>query len=357
MTSTASVSATLESAGRLVTEPLPDAEFGGKICFDPASTKLDVVALEAHPQALLDALIDAGGLLALTGMGAITEDPAVLVRISHLFGPEVENYHQTLSQSHLVHEDVEQILVLCNLPPSGRQPPSRPEPPLTEDGRLPVQFPNRLGWHTDQSFRRPPPDISLFYAVTAVPKGQGQTLFASGTLAYDALPDTLKKQVEGLNALHVYPWAGRQYEDVRNAVKPTTLLPHQYPQPQPVVRIHPTTGKPGLYLCEHGQLDWVEGPLVGREPGPDGDGAALIYELMTHMTDRRFVYAHEWEDGDLLVYDNRNLLHSATWFDSGKYTRRMWRTTVMGNPGPLYDGEKRSWIPQLGVNPMEGLVD
>jgi taurine dioxygenase len=65
---------------------------------------------------------------------------------------------------------------------------------------------------------------------------------------------------------------------------------------------------------------------------------------MAHVTQRQFVYAHEWNAGDLLVWDNRCLLHAATWFDADKEARVMWRTTVSGNPGAAYAGEHKSWI-------------
>ena len=357
MTAQSTMKTTRLSPEQLDVESLPGAAFGGRIRFDPEGAAIDMTTLEAHPQTLSDALDDAGGLLVLSGMNAISEQPTLLVRLSHLLGSGVENYHRTLSQDNLVHSSVEEILVLSNLPPSGRQPPPEPSPPRTATGDLPVQFPHRMGWHTDQSFRRPPPDISLFYAETPSPKGQGQTLYASGTLAFEALSPALKKRVENLQGLHVYPWAGRSFNDVKAQVERPDLHPHQRPQCQPVVRIHPVTGQPALYLCEHGQMDWFEGPFVGMQPGPDGDGAALLYELMTHLTEPQFVYAHDWDKGDLVIHDNRNVLHSATWFDADKHTRRMWRTTVMGNPGPLYAGEKRSWIPEPGIKPMEGLVE
>ena len=66
---------------------------------------------------------------------------------------------------------------------------------------------------------------------------------------------------------------------------------------QPVVRLHPVTGKPALYLCEWGQMDWLDGPFVGMQPGPHGDGAALLDELMAHYTRPEFVYVHEWTVG------------------------------------------------------------
>ena len=124
------------------------------------------------------------------------------------------------------------------------------------------------------------------------------------------------------------------------------LRPHERSQRQPVVRVHPVTQKRGLYLCEAGQMDWLDGPFVGMQPGPHGDGAELLFELMAHLTRPEFVYVHEWERGDLLVWDNRCLMHAATWYDAAKERRLMWRTTVSGNPGPAYAGEKKSWIPE-----------
>ena len=68
-------------------------------------------------------------------------------------------------------------------------------PPLPRDGALPTQFPHRKGWHSDQSYRRPPPDVSLFFAVTPVRKDQGQTIFADATAAYEALSPELRSRV------------------------------------------------------------------------------------------------------------------------------------------------------------------
>jgi taurine dioxygenase len=234
-------------------------------------------------------------------------------------------------------------------------PPAQPDPPLTPAGGLPVSFPQRRGWHTDQSFRRPPPDISLFYAVLPSPPGQGQTLYADAASAYDALSVDLKSTVEGLQGIHAIPGIGRAEYAVKAGETPKPLLPHQRPQRQPVVRTHPVTGRRSLYLCEAGQMDWIDGPFVGMEPGPEGDGAALLYELMMHMTQPEFTYVHEWSQGDLLIWDNRNLLHCATWYDAQNHQRLMWRTTTRGNPGELYSGEDRSWLPEDDARPMAGL--
>ena len=339
------------------TRCIPECCFGSIVEFTQPSLEAALNSLERRPEALLGALLESRGLLIVPKLVEITTRPELLVRLSRLFGPEVENYHHTLSTKNLVHPEVPEILVLANQPPSNRQPPPPPEPMLTTDGQLPVQFPHRRGWHTDQSFRRPPPDVSLFYAVTPSPRGTGQTLYASGSAAYEALPDMQKNRISALHGIHALPWTGRSETAVRNGETPVELLPHQRPQHQPVVRTHPLTGKPSLYLCEDGQMDWIDGPIADMESGPHGEGGALLYELMSHFTERRFTYAHDWEKGDLVIHDNRNVIHSATWFDSETEVRDMWRTTVMGNAGNEYEGETRSWIPAVGVAATEGLAD
>ncbi len=316
-----------------ISRPLPGAAFG-------ATVRLG----EAIPDNLPAILDQAGGLLLIPGQYGIAENPSRLVELSLCFGPEVEDYRFTLANPATVHRSVPEIFIVSNLPPVSKMPPKRPEPPLTAEGKLPVQYPQRRGWHTDQSYRRPPPDVSLFYAVTPAARDSGQTLFASGTLAYEGLSAALKKRIESLEGIHAQPGTGRSRDAVLKGETPKPAASHEQPQRQPVVRIHPTTGKPALYICEWGQMDWIDGPFVGMEPGLNGDGARLLDELMSHFTRPEFVYVHEWTQGDLLVWDNRCLIHSATWFDAATEQRVMWRTTVRGNPGAEYAGEKRSWI-------------
>ena len=330
-----------------IAKPLPGAAFGGMARLASGEDAHSVVgAAEAAPEALPGALSECGGLLLIRDLHAIAAEPDLLIRLSRLFGAEVENYRTTLTLPTSVHPDVPELLVVSNVPPVSRKPPPLPDPPLTADGKFPVQYPHRTGWHTDQSYRRPPPDISLFFAVTPVPKGQGQTLFANGTLAYEALPPALKQRVDEVEGLHVRLNTGRSRDAVLKGETPRPLEPHERSQRQPIARLHPVTGKPALYLCESSQMDWVDGPLVGLEPGPHGAGAKLLDEIMAHLTRPEFVYVHDWEAGDVLVWDNRCLVHTATWFDADRHPRVMWRTTVHGNPGALYAGERKSWLPQ-----------
>ena len=234
------------------TGPLPGARFGGRVCLPgTAGAAAPVDAAEADPAALPRLLAEAGGVLLLPAMGAMAEAPGLLLRLSRVFGPEVENYRTTGMAPNMVHPAVPEIFIVSNTPPVSRPPPKRPDPPFNPDGSLPVQFPHRRGWHTDQSYRRPPPDISLFLAVVPVPRDQRQTLFADGTAAYAALPPALKARVDGV---------------------------------------------------------------------------------------------HEWTAGDLVVRDNRCTVHAATRFDAERLERVIWRTTVGGNPGPGYAGERPSWL-------------
>ncbi|MGI9406652.1 MAG: TauD/TfdA dioxygenase family protein [Hyphomicrobiaceae bacterium] len=336
-------------------QPLATASFGALVTPGDGTAALTCDALVTAGPTLRKQLNDAGGLMVVRGIEDLRQTPDAFVRISELFGPEVENVRATLTAERFFHESVPEVMVLSNEPPCRHPPPPRPEPSHTADGSLVVSYPHQTNWHTDQSYRRPPPDITLLYAITTPPADQGQTLFADCTAAYATLDDATKARIEHLDGIHAMSWIGRREQDVRNGVTPQTLLPHQLPQRQPLVRTHPAAGQRSLYLCASGQMDFVDGPIAGLEPGPDGEGAVLIDMLMTHVTRAEFVYAHEWQPGDLVIGDNRCLLHAATWYDADTHARLMWRTTVMGNPGDAYCGETASWVPKDGVALMQGM--
>ena len=341
-------------SGPLTTSPIVGSSFGGII--DASDNQEAFFAAVQHaPEKLLNLLLEHDGLLVIKGLTSINNRPDHLVTLSSVFGPEVENYADTPTPRHMIHEAESQILVISNMMPYDRPPPPPPDPLTTAEGAFPVQFPQRRGWHTDQSFRRPPPDISLFYGVIVTPKGQGQTLYANGYQAFADLPASTQEQIRSLHGLHALLGTGRSESAVRAGDEPKPLLPHQQSQQQPLVRIHPVTQRPALYLCEYGQMDWLDGPIVGMKPGPDGDGARLLKMLITHYTQPQYTYVHDWEPADLVIYDNRNLIHSATWYDADRHNRLMWRTTVHGNPGPEYAGEHKSWLPAEGEDILAGL--
>jgi taurine dioxygenase len=92
------------------------------------------------------------------------------------------------------------------------------------------------------------------------------------------------------------------------------------------VRTHPVTGSKSLYLCP---------AVISHIEGMDNaESAALLEALIAHATQPRFVYSHRWHKGDLVMWDNRAVLHTASLFDHTRYQRLMYRTTVAGNaPG------------------------
>ncbi len=341
----------------LTFRPLDASPFGVLVEIEPCDLSAAVARFLEASDEITHALNEAGGLMVVRGLSGLRNAPRELVKISKCFGPDVENYRETLTAERFFHEEVPEVLVLSNMPPCNHPPPPRPEPLLDEEGRFPVQFPQRANWHTDQSYRRPPPDVTLLFGVAVPPHDQGQTLFADCTAALQALEPEVRAQIEGLSGLHAPSWIGRRPQDVRAGVAPKPLLAHQLPQSQPLVRVHPATGKPALYICEEAQMDHLEGPIEGLEPGPDGQGAVLLRRLLAHATRREFVYVHSWREGDLVIGDNRCLLHAATWFDADRYPRLMWRTTVSGHPGAEYAGEAKSWVPEEGAAPMQGMED
>ena len=142
---------------------------------------------------------DAGGLMVVRGLAALEEAPEQLVRISQVFGPEVEDYRETLTSARFFHQEVPEILVLSNRPPCNHPPPPRPEPALTAAGGLPVQFPHQPNWHTDQSYRRPPPDVSLLFGVITPPPA------VTGSRMRPPVPATLPSRTIAAEAPSPHP--------------------------------------------------------------------------------------------------------------------------------------------------------
>ena len=325
--------------------------FGIRLEFKSGDLEDVLAAFAANVDVILDRFYAARGLLVIEGMHGVFARPRALVEVSRLFGSEVENYHQTLTSPRFFHDSEEEILILSNEPPCNHRPP----PKASHNEEFKVEFPHQVNWHSDQSYRRPPPDITLLLAVRTPPPDQGQTLVADCTSACVALNLETRERLRHLNGIHAPSWVGRSREAVEQGEPVLDLLPHQVPQQHPLLRRHPVSGEESLFVCEEKQMDFVDGPVAELEAGPDGEGARLIRKLLAHVTQERFVYTHRWQVGDLLITDNRNLLHCATWYDSDSYSRLMWRTTVMGNPGDEYEGEEKSWIPQDGSQIMAGM--
>jgi alpha-ketoglutarate-dependent taurine dioxygenase len=183
-------------------------------------------------------------------------------------------------------------------------------------------------WHADSSYRAVPSDASLFHA-EIVPAEGGDTLFADATAAWRTLEPAIQRRVEGLYAVHsletLRQW-GLRHNPEREAGVDNQKAEFP-PMRQPLVRTHPATGAKSLYVCP-AVISHIEGM------GADAS-AALIETLIMHATQARFVYCHRWRKGDLVMWDNRAVLHTASLFDHTRYQRLMYRTTIAGNASGL----------------------
>jgi alpha-ketoglutarate-dependent 2,4-dichlorophenoxyacetate dioxygenase len=176
------------------------------------------------------------------------------------------------------------------------------------------QLGNRL-WHTDSSFKRLPARASLLYARSIPPVG-GHTEFADERAAYDALPEEMKRRIDGLVVEHSIFTSRARLGFTNFSDEERQGLP---PAPQVLVRTIPETGRKSLYLASH----------AGRVFGmPEDEGRALIDQLVAHATQRQFVYTHRWRVHDLVIWDNRCTMHRGADFDDLRWKRDMQRATV-----------------------------
>lgn len=186
-----------------------------------------------------------------------------------------------------------------------------------EDRRMIYQKGNYL-WHTDSSFKPIPALCSLLSGRVVPPEG-GDTEFASLRAAYAELPEATRRRIDGLVAEHSFAYS-------RGLIDPGLLTSEEKAETPPVrqalVRTNPVNGRRGLYLGAHASH------IVGM---PVEEGRALLRELTDFATQPRFCHVHHWRQGDLVVWDNRCLLHRATAYDAVRYKRLMQRTTVAGD--------------------------
>ncbi|MGZ0190053.1 MAG: TauD/TfdA dioxygenase family protein [Alphaproteobacteria bacterium] len=172
---------------------------------------------------------------------------------------------------------------------------------------------NRL-WHTDRSFHRVPAKYSLLSA-HVVPAEGGETEFADLRAAYDALPPKKQAMIENLIAEHSI-YASRAVIGFTDfSAEERAALP---PVPQTLVRRHPGSKRRTLYLAAH--IESIRG--------------MPLHDLIEHATQRQFVHSHQWQVGDLVIWDNRCTMHRAREYDMAE-PRDMRRTTVSDSASTL----------------------
>ena len=191
------------------------------------------------------------------------------------------------------------------------------EPIPPDDMRMIYQKANYF-WHSDSSFKRIPSLCSLLTARVCPPEG-GNTEFLCMRAAWDSLPAALKATIEPLIAEHSLQYSR---DRVQKGILNDKTLRELPPVKQRLYRDNPINGRRALYIGAHA------GHIVGW---PKATGEALLFELMQRADQPEHRLSHAWREGDVIVWDNRAILHRATWYDAVKYKRLMQRTTIAGD--------------------------
>jgi alpha-ketoglutarate-dependent taurine dioxygenase len=232
------------------------------------------------------------------------------VRFTRRFG-DCEIFHQEIIKS----KHVREIFRVSNVDEEGRH--MGPDHPTVR------QLAIAQSWHTDSSYRSIPCNGALLHGLE-VSRSGGETEFANQYLVYEALPERLKRQVEGRKARHNFEYM-HVLQPLLKPLAPAerAAMPSVW---QPMVRIHPATRRKSLYISPI-YNDEVEGM-------PPQEGRKLIAELAEFAGQPRFVYRHRWETDDVLLWDNRCTMHRVTPFDP-RERRVMHRTTIVGDAAPI----------------------
>ena len=186
-------------------------------------------------------------------------------------------------------------------------------------------------WHSDSSHLEEPCRATVLYAVKNPATG-GDTEFINMYQVYDALPDDLRRRVEGRNGIHHVSKIINPRVNVSTARTDAVAYYKAREKAtkemlQPMVRTHPETGRQALYVSPRF--------TIGIADMDDAEAQPLLDRLFEIMLEPRFRYRHTWRDGDLVVWDNRCLNHQACGGYSLPDTRRMHRTTIRGDK-PFY---------------------
>ena len=198
-----------------------------------------------------------------------------------------------------------EIYVLSNLDNNGQ--PS---------GKHPDQ--GSLYWHTDGSWRKITGQATIMVA-DIIPSKGGETHFCCMENAYDSFSDSMKLKIDDLFAIHNLDFSrNRRHGHDPLSKKQKNNAP---PVIHPVVRTHPDTSRKSLFLGDH--AEYIEDMDYSK-------GRNFIERLNKLATKTKFIYKHKYKEGDVLVWDNRRLLHKGTKYDTANVKRVMRRTTIIG---------------------------
>jgi taurine dioxygenase len=191
---------------------------------------------------------------------------------------------------------------------------------LNADGKPNGRHPDKgtLAWHTDGSWQRRTAQVTIIYG-EIVPDRGGETHFCDMYGAYERLSPAWKKRIENLRAVHNLDFSrNRRHGEQPMTAEQRAAVP---PVDHPIVRTHPETGRKCLYLGDHAEH------VLGMEYSA---GRALIDELNELAVHPDLTYQHRWVPGQLIVWDNRCVMHRATEYDPARERRVVRRCTVLG---------------------------
>lgn len=282
-----------------------------------------------------------GGLLAVRGEDLAEISPAELTAWSQLFGA-VEMEMQAAREDKCVKGYP--ILRIGNVKDENGKAVANfaVVPPLKDDTDMRYNPETRRPvWHTDSTFRKHPPIGSVFHCRQGPPEG-GATLFADTRSAFARLDEAQRREFENLEAV-----CSLAHHDKKiNSYSPDypILTPEQRaanpPNRVPLVLKHPVTGTPALYGLNSSTCAIVP---VGQEisdadldvwdlDGVEDESVLIWRNLLPYVTGPEFTVKWQWQEGDIVVWDNRCTLHAATGFDYERYDREMWRLTLLDRP-------------------------
>jgi alpha-ketoglutarate-dependent 2,4-dichlorophenoxyacetate dioxygenase len=175
-------------------------------------------------------------------------------------------------------------------------------------------------WHSDSSFREIPAMYSIL-AAYEVPAEAGETEFASARAAYRRLDQKTRELIDSKTAIHDYIYSRTKVGEDAVTENQRTYM---HPVRQRLVRQNPVTGERNVFVGSH--VKQIEGM-------PDAEARPLIECLINEVTRPQSVYRHRWQAGDMMIWDNRCILHRGCGYDADKYRRRMHQTRVRGR-GP-----------------------
>lgn len=255
---------------------------------------MDAVTVDTLKQALLDHLV-------VFVRGQPISD-AQLIALGKALGPLEPPGMSIIGKPYL--DDYPDILVISNLTENGQ--------PLGNLGN------GEAIWHTDMSYRAKPCTYAVLHALEVPPSG-GNTYFANQYLAYDTLPEDLKKKLDGKMLIHdeTYNSGGQLRKGFQEVADPREAPGAQHK----IFRTHPLTGRKALYLGRRRNAYIIGLPLEESEQ--------LLDWLWAHASQPAHVWCHEWRQGDTLIWDNRCVIHRRDAFD-GNTRRMMHRVQISG---------------------------